>query len=304
MDFTIPPDVLIFPTIFEARPSLWHWPLERQEKVYKIATGRKVRAAVGDTGYTKHVDGPEPVEQKSFIPGQSTLDGNGHGTHCAGTLLGRNGIGVARDSDLIVFKCLSNQGSGSSTGIAAGIRWAVKAGADIISLSLGGGSSDAETNNAIDYAFSQGCLVNCAAGNSGFNGRNTIGWPGRYEGAICCGSYAENGAISSFSSGGREIDWACPGSNIISLSTNGTGYVRMSGTSMATPFGSGVLALVIEFMRRIGDKHWTSVESVKEFFKLNLKDAGAPGWDPRFGQGIPVAEDILNSLMKNALEFA
>jgi len=302
--FTIPPDTITNDTVYAMSPRLWHWPSELAAKVGSIATGRKVKIAIGDTGYTKHVDGPEPIASKSFISGQSITDGNGHGTHCAGTALGRNGIGVAPDAELIVFKCLSNQGSGSSTGIAQGIRWAAEQGADVISLSLGGGGSDSATNSAIDYAFSLGCIVNCAAGNAGYNGANTIGWPGKYEGAICCGAYQSNGTIANFSSGGREVDWACPGQDIISFTNTGSGYRSMSGTSMATPFGSGVLALIVEVMRRSGKPHWTAAKSVNEFFKANLKDAGAPGFDPRFGHGVPVADSLLQSLIKSELVWA
>ena len=291
--------------VFALAPRLWHWPSELAEKVKSMATGRGVKIAVGDTGYTKHVDGPEPIASRSFINGQTTRDGNGHGTHCAGTALGRNGIGVAPGADLIVFKCLSDAGSGSSSGIAAGIRWAADQGADVISLSLGGGSSYTPTNQAIDYAFSKGCVVNSAAGNSGFNGStNTIGWPAKYNGSLCCGAYRSDGQIASFSSGGRELDWACPGQDIISFSTNGSGYRSMSGTSMATPFGSGFLACVIELMRRQGSAQWTAVEAVREWMRANMTDRGAPGFDPRFGHGIPVADSLIQKMLRSDLTWA
>lgn len=305
MDYFLPPDLVCGDVVYTSNVKLWHWPTELAEKVGKIATGKGIKVAIGDTGYTKHVDGPTPIASRSFISGQSALrDGNGHGTHCAGTALGRNGIGVAPDADLIVFKCLSDQGSGSSTGIAQGIRWAADQGADVISLSLGGGGSDAETNRAIDYAFSLGCIVNAAAGNSGYNGSNTIGWPARYDGCLCCGAYRADGQIANFSSGGREMDAAAPGQDIISFSRNGSGYVSMSGTSMATPFLSGVLALIVEVMRRQGKPQWKSTDAVRAFFKANLKDAGTPGFDPRFGHGIPVVDSLVQSLLREELVYA
>lgn len=300
----LPPDLEVSDMVYAFAPRLWHWPEELADHVRTMATGKRVRIAIGDTGYTKHVDGPDPVAAKSFISGQTIRDGNGHGTHCAGTALGRNGIGVAPDADLMVFKCLSDQGSGSSSGIAAGIRWAVDNGADVISLSLGGGSSYGPTNDAIDYAFARGCIVNAAAGNAGYNGSNTIGWPSKYAGCLCCGAYQANGQIANFSSGGREIDWACPGQDIISFSTNGSGYRSMSGTSMATPYGSGFLALIVELMRRQGQAQWTAVEAVREWMKANMTDKGAPGFDPRFGHGIPVADSLIQKMLRSDLTWA
>lgn len=306
--YGIPPDTEDLNIFYSMAPTLWHMPPAKWKAIHEVATGRGVIIGIGDTGYTKHQFGPEPLSARSFIRGQDTSDPrSGHGTHCAGTALGRydgeQPIGVAVDADLVVAKVLSNEGSGSSSGIAAGIRWMVDEGADIISLSLGGGSSDSETNRAIDYAFSRGCIVNAAAGNSGYRGANTIGWPAKYRGCVCCASYASNLQISSFSSGGEQIDWACPGSAIVSFANDGSGYRTMSGTSMATPYGSGVLALIVEVMRRQGSAHWTAVDAVREFFKANMKDMGAPGFDVRFGHGIPLADEILSALVKNELEW-
>jgi subtilisin family serine protease len=224
-------------------------------------------------------------------------------THCIGTALGRNGVGVAPEAALLVGKVLSDSGSGSSDGIARGVRWAVDEGADIISMSLGGGSSYGPTNDAIDYAFSKGVIVNVAAGNSGFNGRNTIGWPAKHLGSLCCGAYRVDGRIASFSSGGREMDWACPGEGIVSFSNDGRSYTTKSGTSMATPFGSGVLALLVEVSRRQGDAQWKSVDAVRQFFAANLKDGGAPGEDPLFGKGFPVVDDFITALLNKTLTW-
>lgn len=301
---TIPPDTEISDLHYAAAPVLWHLPQAEWEPVWQRVTGKTVKIAILDTGYTKHADGPEPIAARSFISGQSVSDGHGHGTHVAGTALGRNGIGVAPDAELLVGKVLSNSGSGSSSGIAAGIRWATEQGADVISMSLGGGSSYGPTNEAIDAAFAKGCIVTAAAGNSGYNGANTIGWPAKYSGCLCTAAYQKSGQIANFSSGGQQIDWGCPGQDIISFSTNGTGYRNMSGTSMATPFGAGVLALIVELMRREGQAAWTAVQAVREFFKLNMKDVGAPGFDVRFGWGIPVAPEIIKALANDDLQFA
>ena len=300
---TIPPDTVVSDLVYAQAPTMWHMPPDVWDKVWARVTGKGIKVAVLDTGYTKHELGPKAIAERSFISGQSVTDGNGHGTHCIGSVLGRDGVGVAPDAELIVGKVLSNQGSGSSSGIAAGIEWAIDQGADVISMSLGGGGSYGPTNTAIDRAMAAGVVVNCAAGNAGYNGSNTIGWPAKYPGAICCGAYRSDGRIANFSSGGRQIDWACPGQDIISFSTNGSGFRSMSGTSMATPYGSGMLALIIELMRREGQAEWTAADSIRAFFKANMQDAGAPGFDERFGFGVPVATELLKTLANDQLEY-
>lgn len=302
---TLPPDDSYGPLSESLQmPQAWHQFGWIKEQLWKVATGKGIKVAVLDTGYTKHKYGPEPVAARSFISGQSWQDQNNHGTHCAGTVLCRrdeqgNSIGLAPDAELIVGKVLSNEGSGSSGGIAAGVRWAADQGAHVISMSLGGGGPDTATNQAIDYAFSKGCIVNAAAGNAGYNGSNTIGWPAKHPNCLCCGAYAENGGIANFSSGGRELDWACPGSNVISFSTNGSSFRSMSGTSMATPWGSGLLACLVELRMRQGLPSFTSAQQVRDYFAKVLKDAGAPGFDVRFGHGIANGEFLIEAILKD-----
>jgi subtilisin len=302
-DYTIPPDTIVHDMIFAMAPQTWHLPPDVWSKVWAKATGKGTTIAILDTGMNDHPDLPTPIASESFVSGQSWKDGNGHGTHCAGTALGRNGIGVAPGANLIVGKVLSNGGSGSSSGIAKGIKWATDQGADVISMSLGGGSSFTPTNQNIDYAWSQGTIVNAAAGNSGFNGRsNTIGWPAKYTSCICTGATRSDGSIAGFSSGGEQIDWATPGQNIISTSYRG-GYVSMSGTSMATPFASGVLALIVELMRREGQAHWTAKKAFDEFIVNFTEDRGREGKDPSFGHGVPLYTEIVHALANDELGF-
>jgi serine protease len=292
----LPPDTVHGDYMALSPPDLWHLPQAKWERVWNELNLSSIKIAILDTGYTKHVSGPEPIVEKSYISGESPRDGNGHGTHCAGTALGKD-VGVARGAQLMVYKVLSDRGSGSSSGIARAIKDAADDGAHIISMSLGGGSSYSPTNENIDYAFSKGCWVNAAAGNSGYNGGNTIGWPAKYVGCLCNGAYRRDGQIANFSSGGRQLDWACPGQNIISWSHRGSGYRDMSGTSMATPYGSGVLAMIYAIMLMEGFSIITAADDMRELFKANMKDAGAPGYDVRFGLGIPVIDDIFENLV-------
>jgi len=299
----LPPDLVSDVETFAAPGDLWHLPKATFEPIWKRVTGKGIVAAVLDTGCNPHDLLPEPVHAESFVQGQNWKDGNGHGTHCAGTVLGRDGIGVAPGASLMVGKVLSNGGSGSSDGIAKGIRWAADKGADVISMSLGSSSPYEPTREALKYAWGKGTITVSAAGNSGFNGRqNTIGYPARYLDGLSIGAYRQDGQRASFSSGGRELDICCPGQDIISCSTT-NGFRGMSGTSMATPFAAGLFCLIIELMRREGNAAFTGVEAVREFLKQYTQDKGDPGFDPFWGLGIPKTSDIVAALVNDQLTF-
>lgn len=295
-NYSLPPDLVRGQEFAQAPSSLWHLPPDVWGLIWSKVTGAGIKVAVLDTGYTPHPDLPTAISERSFISGEAVHDRNGHGSHCSGTSVGRNGIGVAPGADLMIGKVLSNAGGGGSDGIAAGIRWAVDEGADVISLSLGGGGYYQPTVDALRHAEEQGSIVVAAAGNAGYNGANTIGRPGKYQETLCIGAYRRDGSIARFSSGGRELDVACPGEDIVSTKHTGSGYVSMSGTSMATPFMAGLMALIVELQRREGHASFTGLDALREFLKNYTDDGGAPGDDVRFGMGIPKSQNIVASL--------
>jgi subtilisin len=298
---TLPPDLVSDIELFSAPTNLWHIPKDTFEKIWARTKGEGITIAVLDTGMNSHDVLPEPKEARSFINGENWRDGNGHGTHCAGTILGREGIGLAPAASLIVGKVLSNGGSGSSEAIAQGIKWAVDSGADVISMSLGSGSPYAPMQAALQYAWSKGVVICSAAGNAGFNGtNNTIGYPAKYLESLCIGAYRADGQRASFSSGGRELDICCPGQDIIS-SSNKNGYVAMSGTSMATPFSAGLMALIISMMRQEGYAQFPDSDSIRKFFEKNCEDKGPAGRDPSWGFGVPKSLPIIQSLANEDL---
>jgi subtilisin family serine protease len=283
----------------------WHLPRSLWRRIREKYTGKYTKGAVLDTGVYLHPTLPKPFEERSFIPGQSPRDGNAHGTHCAGTIFSRDeDIGVAPEAELANGKVLSDGGSGSSSGIAAGVRWATSLKVDVISMSLGGGSSHAPTIEAIKDALAQGIIVCCAAGNSGFNGStNTIGWPARSGQSVCVAALTDRGVPANFSSGGAQMTIAAPGQNILSCANSGIGYRLMSGTSMATPFNAGCWLLIIEARRRQGLPSFSSIAEVNAFIKANATDMGTPGHDPATGFGQFSMLELMTKLAEDTLVY-
>lgn len=227
--------------------------------------------AVIDTGIDgSHVDlaGGKVIGWQDFVNGKSTpYDDNGHGTHvasiAAGTGTGNNLYkGVAPGAALVGIKVLDSNGSGTMSTVTAGIDWAVQNkdiyGIKVINLSLGTSTSSDGTDStslAVNGAVDSGIVVVVAAGNSG-PARYTIGSPGAAEKAITVAAMADVGELgfnlASFSSRGPTADGrikpdiAAPGYNITAAKANSiNGYVTYSGTSMATPFVAGTVALML-----------------------------------------------------------
>ncbi|WP_439646643.1 S8 family peptidase [Piscibacillus salipiscarius] len=177
-------------------------------------------------------------------------DGNGHGTHVAGTVAALNNnsgvLGVAPSANLYAVKVLDGNGSGSYAGIAEGIEWAIQNNMDIINMSLGGSQSSSILKDYADYAYyNAGILVVAAAGNSGnsWGWSDTVGYPAKYDSVIAVAAVDQNNNRASFSSHGPAVELAAPGVNIYSTMP-GNSYDSLNGTSMASPHVAGVAAQV------------------------------------------------------------
>lgn len=208
-----------------------------------------VTVAVVDSGIQRtHPDlDAKIVPGYDFVSGDSAPDdGNGHGTHVAGTAAAETnnatgGAGTCPECRLMPIRVLDNNGNGTLANVANGIRWAVDHGAKVINLSLGGpGSSTLQS--AVDYASSKGAFLACAAGNSNTSSTSSS-YPAAYSSCFAVASTTSTDARSSFSNYGNWVEVAAPGSSIYSTWIN-SGYNTISGTSMATPHVAGLAGLL------------------------------------------------------------
>ncbi len=180
----------------------------------------------------------------------NTTDTYGHGTHVAGTIAGENNnfgvTGIAYDAKIMPVKVLGNDGSGTYSAIAEGIRYAVDRGANVINLSLGGDYPNSTLESAIEYADSKNVTVVMAAGN---NGDSVPAYPARYANkhGIAVGAVDKNKNMASYSNraGSDTISYVtAPGSSVYST-VPGDKYATYSGTSMASPHVAGLVGLML-----------------------------------------------------------
>ena len=211
-------------------------------------TGQGVHMYVIDTGVLgshQEFTGRMGNGYTAISDGRGTTDCNGHGTHVAGTAGGTT-YGVAKSVTIHPVRVLSCSGSGTNSGVIAGVDWVrqnhVKPA--VANMSLGGGASSA-LDTAVANSISAGVSYAIAAGNSNANACNYS--PARVASANTVGSTTSTDARSSFSNYGSCLDVFAPGSSITSAwHTSSTATNTISGTSMASPHVAGALALYLQ----------------------------------------------------------
>ncbi len=252
---------------------------------------------------------------------QVPFDDHGHGTHVAGIAAGRpvgsadaSYGGVATGATLVAAKVLNSAGSGADADVVAAIEWcAARGDVRVISMSLGSPGSDGSDagSRASDAAVAAGKVVVAAAGNSG-DAPGTISSPGVATNVVTVGAASDPASLAGasdsdtslylagFSSRGptanpaapHKPDVVAPGLSVVAARAGTTSSsTTMSGTSMATPFVAGVVALGLEAAPA------ASPAVVKAALRSTARDAGVPGVDDEWGAGLVDARAFLSALV-------
>lgn len=296
--------------------------------------GSGVRVCIVDSG----IEMSHPDLQHLTLAGwldvvdgrDAPYDDEGHGTAMAGIIVAQDGLtGIAPGVELLVAKAIDEQGSGSDEGIAEAVEWCADQQADIISLSLGGeggigfaGITTDQLEQAVQDALDEGVFVVAAAGNDGEDDDGDVSSPGSVEDVICVGGTTRLGNVWRGSSEGdnngrlwppmlprsdpdKKPEVLAPGAEVPVLMAGGSGdgswWGWASGTSAATAWVSGGLALILEAhpeMQREGSAGGPSaIEMIKEELSENSQmDHGQEDHDDHFGYGIFRIDLMLDAL--------
>ncbi len=280
------------------RPEQWALDMLQAEATWDATTGAGVTVAVLDSGVSAHPDlaGLFVKGVDLVNGGDGRQDNNGHGTHVTGIIAmaannAEGGVGLAPGVSIMPVTVADPSGWVRAADSAQGILWAVDHGADILNMSYSGSASSVE-QKAIEYALSKGVLPVAAVGNAylddGGSLYNPIQYPAAYTGVIGVGAVTKSGSRSSFSEVGKQVDLVAPGGSGMFDSSRGIyssyldgRYIRMPGTSMATPYVTAGAALTLSQSRILGLQ-----TSVSDVILGTATDLGTPGRDDEFGFGL------------------
>ncbi|EKE77049.1 S8 family serine peptidase [Gallaecimonas xiamenensis] len=261
------------------------------------------KVCIVDTGYSLgHEDLPNSgITGNDGYGGYDTGnwydDGNGHGTHVAGTItaIGGNNVGVVGVSDsgnigLHIVKVFNNSGNWAyGSDLVAAIQQCEAAGANVISMSLGGGGSSTTERNAMDSAYNDGVLIVAAAGN---DGNSSLSYPASYNNVVSVAAVDSSGTRASFSQYNSQVEISGPGVGVRST-VPGNSYANYSGTSMATPHVSAVAALVWSLHTQCSNA------DIRAALNATAQDKGSAGRDNYYGYGIVKAKAAHDYLTAN-----
>ncbi len=288
-------------------------PLDGQ--IARAGTGLGVSVYVIDTGvYAANTEfaGRVAAGYSGVNDGRGTTDCHGHGTHVAGTIAGAT-FGFANQATIIPVRVLDCAGSGSTSGVVAGINWMINnhvAGQPAVANMSLGGVYDFATNDAVERAVADGITMVVAAGNESTDACTKS--PASAPSAITVGATASDDSRAYYSNFGACVDIFAPGSSIISAGiASATATAQMSGTSMASPHVAGVAAIMLGNANyltpaQVGTRlstdasvgivsGLTSATANTFLYQSQTAGAGSLGWDADAGALPGAAEAADNS---------
>ncbi|WNC14482.1 S8 family serine peptidase [Brevibacillus brevis] len=288
----------------EYYPEQWGLDQIQAPAAWDAASGdHDVVVAVLDTGVDyRHPDLAGRVDTKrdyDYVNDDNDArDDEGHGTHVAGIIAakldsaGIAGVAGDRNVSILPMKVLNQKGEGDMYNIATAIMDAADLGADVINLSLGGEWDEAVNGKpkllteAVQYAMDKGALVVAAAGNDSADVERYV--PASISGVVTVSAVDSKRKLASFSNYGSSVDLAAPGVDILSTYPGGR-YAFGSGTSQATPFVSGVAALL-----KASEPDMTVAELTRRL-QDTATDLGKIGRDDLYGYGLVNAYQAVGS---------
>ncbi|MFI2379886.1 type VII secretion-associated serine protease mycosin [Streptomyces sp. NPDC018964] len=286
---------------YEGRP----WALQRVnlDALWAQSKGKGVRVAVIDTGVDvknpQLSDAVDASKGRNFLPtknaegekiergnAQGTTDTVGHGTRVAGIIAARPAegtgfVGLAPEATIIPIKQNDAEGNGTAETLAAAIRHAVQAGADVINISQDTANAvrpDPSLEEAVDHALDQEVVVVASAGNDGLGGNVKVTYPASYEGVLAVAASDRNNERAPFSQSGEFVGVAAPGVDMVST-VPGNGHCADNGTSFSAPYVAGVAALL-----KAKFPKWTARQIVAQIEQT--AERSIPGHDRLVGWGV------------------
>jgi type VII secretion-associated serine protease mycosin len=277
------------------RDRQWHLGALKIPDAQRLSRGEGVIVALVDSG----VDASHPDLTANVLPGANVVSGGksdgrqdpqGHGTAMAGLIVahghgdndGDGALGIAPAAKVIPIRTSNADGFGNDTLLAAGIDEAVRAGAKVISLSVGA-TGTPKLRESVQRAVASDAVIVAAMGNHGEDALPTA--LTEYDGVVAVGATDRNGDVAPVTITGSQLIISAPGVDVVSTSNNNHGYRVGTGTSDATAIVAGTAALVRSKYPNL------SAREVIHRLTATATDKGAPGRDDQYGYGIvnPVA---------------
>jgi len=241
------------------------------------AWGEGVRVAVIDSGVQPHIALDPDILRIDLVGLEAGVEPDSHGTSVASLIAGNhpNLTGVAPSAEIISVQVIDETGTSSSFLLAEGIVAAVDARAELINISLGSSGDSALVRRAVDYATENGSVIFASSGNSG---AEQAAFPAGYPDVFAVGAVDANGTYVNFSNTDDNLALGAPGYEVLAAFP-GDNAISFTGTSASSPIAVGAAAALIS------ELDITATAAVNILLN-HANEAGTPGADPEFGQGI------------------